>query len=378
MLKSLLLKNFLRYRDLKIEFSDGVNIISGRSDKGKTSILRGKRWCRENWPQGFEFRYDPIIAGDKHPEPKKEDMTISQLTFDNGIVTRSRNEKGVNKYTVQLSGKKMESFTDLREIPEQVTKLINIPSYMVQDQHDTYFLLQDTPGEVAKKLNSISGLDIIDGTLKNISSMERECGRELKRIKGEIEEEQISLDKLKFLDNAAPLIEGINIEYKEMVNFKGILDSLLGIQSSHAAIIGELGVIKGWLRVEGLYLDIKQEMDQRGKLQGELELLQSLSDQIGDYSVRVKELSGWLEVEKDRNELLELLEKKTGLAIKLSELQRQLKAAEETESSLGNAQDRLKEKKERYKGLLVDSMICPWCGGQVDEESLERHLGEVL
>ena len=257
-------------------------------------------------------------------------------------------------------------------------KRINIPSYMVQDQHDTYFLLQDTPGEVAKKLNSISGLDIIDGTLKNISSMERECGRELKRIKGEIEEEQISLDKLNFLDNAAPLIEGINIEYKEMVNFKGILDSLLGIQSSHAAIIGELGVIKGWLRVEGLYLDIKQEMDQRGKLQGELELLQLLSDQIGNYSVRVKELSGWLEVEKDRNELLELLEKKTGLAIKLSELQRQLKAAEETESSLGNAQDRLKEKKERYKGLLVDSMICPWCGGQVDEESLERHLGEVL
>ena len=52
MIKSVELKNFQSHNQSRLEFCDGVNIIVGASDSGKSAILRGLFWVLYNNPNG--------------------------------------------------------------------------------------------------------------------------------------------------------------------------------------------------------------------------------------------------------------------------------------------------------------------------------------
>lgn len=58
MIRSIHLQNLQSHKDTKLEFSDGVNVIVGSSDSGKSAILRGLGWVATNRPAGDEFRSD--------------------------------------------------------------------------------------------------------------------------------------------------------------------------------------------------------------------------------------------------------------------------------------------------------------------------------
>ena len=54
MIKSIHLRNFQRHKKLDIDLSEGVNVIVGPSDIGKTAILRALYWLRFNRPLSTE------------------------------------------------------------------------------------------------------------------------------------------------------------------------------------------------------------------------------------------------------------------------------------------------------------------------------------
>ena len=56
MIKSLKIENFQSHKDSYLEFSNGINIISGKSNNGKTAILRALNWVITNRPQGIAFK----------------------------------------------------------------------------------------------------------------------------------------------------------------------------------------------------------------------------------------------------------------------------------------------------------------------------------
>ena len=76
MIKSLELFNFQSHAHTLIEFSDGVNIISGTSDSGKSAILRALRWVIRNEPSGLGVVSWWVFKGKRQKEDCKVILTL--------------------------------------------------------------------------------------------------------------------------------------------------------------------------------------------------------------------------------------------------------------------------------------------------------------
>lgn len=50
MFKKLALKNYKTHKDTVLEFSPGVNVITGDTGQGKTNILLSLAWVKDNRP----------------------------------------------------------------------------------------------------------------------------------------------------------------------------------------------------------------------------------------------------------------------------------------------------------------------------------------
>jgi DNA repair protein SbcC/Rad50 len=160
MLKSISSYNFQSHKSTIIDFCDGLNVITGSSDSGKSSVIRAFRWVYENRPSG-----DSI----KNWDSKKEDEVSVGIQLSEGSVCKER-INGKVKYLLDTEKGSYEFEAIRSDVPQEIIEFFNLSEYNIQTQHDPYFLLNDSPGEVAKKLNSLVGLDIIDTIFKNLNS----------------------------------------------------------------------------------------------------------------------------------------------------------------------------------------------------------------
>lgn len=163
MLKILDLQDFQSHHNTRLEFCPGVNAIVGSSDCGKSAVLRALRWVIENRGSAEAFK---SYWGDS---------VAVTLEDDNNLVIRSRDKKE-NQYS--LNGETFKAFGT--QVPEPISKALGFQDVNLQAQMDAPFLLSSTPGEVARYLNAIMGLDKIDDSLAAIAGTARELNRRTK------------------------------------------------------------------------------------------------------------------------------------------------------------------------------------------------------
>jgi len=182
MIKAIKLENFQNHKESLLEFSPGVNVITGSSDQGKSAVIRALSWLATNRPQGTEF----IRKGEK-------DGNTARVSVDVGtaVVVRTRNNS-VNDYSIHSSmpakrkekRKAAQVFTALKgNVPTEIQEALNFEEFTIQKQLDRHFLLSESPGEVARLLNvRIPGLAKIDPTLASINKTCRTLKEEEKTI----------------------------------------------------------------------------------------------------------------------------------------------------------------------------------------------------
>jgi hypothetical protein len=152
-LKKLRLLNFQTHKKLSIKFSKGITTIVGTSDSGKSAIVRALYWLAFNKPAGNKFKTHGM-----------GDVGV-QLVVEDTQITR-RKGKGRNSYTI--NGQTLKAFG--AEPPEEVTKILQLQPFNFQHQHDPAFWLTLSAGEVAKRLNSVVDLSIIDKSTRAAKS----------------------------------------------------------------------------------------------------------------------------------------------------------------------------------------------------------------
>jgi len=189
MIKSVEIKNFQSHKNTHIEFDPGLNIISGPSDSGKSGVLRALSWLIKNRPSGNSI---------KSWQSGKKDSVEVAIGLPEGTVQKIRsNDKAF--YIHPIIGN-LEAVG--RDVPSEISELLNLTDFNIQPQHDPYMLLNSSPGQVAKLLNDLVGLSSIDSSLKALNSDTINLKRKVESDQGIISNCENEIEKLAWVDDA--------------------------------------------------------------------------------------------------------------------------------------------------------------------------------
>lgn len=165
------LKNFQAHKNLHLKFTNGVNIIRGRSDVGKSAIIRAIISCITG--KGFSTSFQ--TWGTSGP------MEVTLKTEDHEV-TRGRNGKE-NYYIVD--GKKFSALN--RMLPKEVVDALPISDSHFGKQFGGIYLLSSSPAEVAKVIQSVVDLDSIARITKLANEQIRTTGTEETLLQRELD-----------------------------------------------------------------------------------------------------------------------------------------------------------------------------------------------
>ena len=244
MIKSLKIDNFQSHSHSELIFSEGINIITGQSNCGKTAILRALGWVVTNRPQGLAF---------KSTISDKKDTCKVSLMINNQEIVREKNNS-INSYKLNK-----EVFNTIgNDVPSEVTSAINMSELSIQNQFEKHFLVTDSSGEIGRTINKIVKLEDIDTLISSLSSKISSTNKEIELKKQDIDKLNASLEKFKDYDKIEALVDQIiknDIKIKDLEQKVKILN-----------YISNEGV-----RVEKLIQNLENSYDDLGEKINELE-----------------------------------------------------------------------------------------------------------
>ena len=192
-LTSLKIQNFESWKKAYFEFDPGTNVIIAKpgihaSDCGKSSIIRAIQWVTTNQPAS-----DKMVS-----HWAKDEETFVEIKFAEGARIKRMRGKGINCY--YLNDKLFEAIG--RGIPEEIKKVINFTDLNILTQDNSFFLIKESPGEVARYLNRIVNLQEIDHAQSYADTMVRRASKNVGYIKQEITEKKKEVDSLQWVKEA--------------------------------------------------------------------------------------------------------------------------------------------------------------------------------
>ena len=217
-IKRVILDNFQSHEHTQIDFDDGLNIIVGESNNGKTSILRAIMWVIDNQPLGTDF----IMAG-------KNECKVTVCYDDGTSITRGRTLKDTGYYNVQykdengnIQGTQYRGFTNA--VPVEVANVHQMPKVNITKDIETHlnvlsqldgpFLLTESPLVKASAIGRITGTHVVDDAIKESNKTIQGNNKLIKNYQKELEEKE---NELKALPDTQLMSQFTNI-YTALVN----------------------------------------------------------------------------------------------------------------------------------------------------------------
>lgn len=259
MIKSLILRNFQSHKKTKLEFTPGINWIVGSSDSGKSAIMRSLRWNWFNKPTGFSFR-------SYWAEKDKTEVTVEHT--DGSVIKRIRGTSD-NKY--EVNGSPLISFGN--DAPELVAETADVNDLNIQQQGDAPFLLSMNAPEVARFLNGVANLTVIDDAHTNISGKIRCCDSDLMVARTARDNATATLVKFKEIDNLTAQIEHATDAEKQLGRIASSAQLLSGIIDKRNTLTKKIDVLQpigstvlALGEVEAVARDLEQHSKQKESL----------------------------------------------------------------------------------------------------------------
>lgn len=195
-----ILENFQAHEHTEVEFDDGLNIIVGESNNGKTSILRGIMWVIDNQPLGTDF----IMTG-------KDECKVTVCYDDGTSITRGRTLKDTGYYDVYykdengiLQHANYRGFTNA--VPVEIANIHQMPKVNITKDIETHlnvlsqldgpFLLTESPLVKASAIGRITGTHVVDDAIKESNKTIQGNNKLIKNYQKELEEKENELKAL--------------------------------------------------------------------------------------------------------------------------------------------------------------------------------------
>ncbi len=351
MLKKLVIENFQSHEKTELNLDAGVNVITGVSQSGKTAILRALYWLLHNRPSGDRIRSTFAKGATK----------VMIETAEGDRIWHVKDEK-INSYAINDS-----VFDKIgRDIPDMVQRALRVSELNVQKQLDEPFLVTSSAGEVAKTINRITRLEMVDNWVSDLTSSINSINREKDRLEAEIE---ASGEKIK--------------SYRVLVDLQPLLDRGKKINDR----IGELSELKS--KITYLVSDIDDKSGDFIKfnsvvsgLKDILDKLNLVTDQAEQLSERAKVARSALKAYQTAQRLksaLQPIEKLVLLEDQRVSLAQKSKIITQTLNQYKfymTAQTFLDKCKQQLKQGLHQFKQCPTCMQPITDKVIDKIMGE--
>ena len=219
-LKTVILENFQSHKYSIIEFNEGLNVIVGPSDTGKSAIIRGIKWALYNEPAGDYF----IREGER-------DCTVTLEFSDNTKVKRYRS-KSKNVYIlIKNDGEEIKYEGFGTSVPQEIIDEIGIEkiyldseesnSINLGEQLEGPFLLSEKTSTRASAIGRLIGVNIIDDALKEALRDLRNASIKKKNLDEMISLVEEDLKEYDYLEDLSSCVEKID-KIKDSIKEKSL------------------------------------------------------------------------------------------------------------------------------------------------------------
>ena len=353
MITKIKIQNFQSHKNTELELSEGINVITGTSNHGKSAILKALYKTINNRPQGSAFL--------SHFMKPKESMKI-EIETPEGKVIR---EKGKDFDGYIINGEKFEALRT--NVPEQATNILNMLPVNIQNQREQFFLLDKSPGEIGKYFNKVVGLEDMNTVLKKSNDDVRAINILLKNKKKDIQEIKEKIQEIKWIESAKENFNKIKQNKdrkKEIQNKKDTLQDIINQYNTLSLKISKINVsglencynFSDW--IQNQQKDIEKLIKTKISLKTLTERYQESVFKLNEYKYITQCENASNTLKKALQDVQEIKDKKKELFTLISAFKRVQKGLEEI-----NIQDRQKT----INDFLKSVGVCPLCGNQLKE-----------
>lgn len=369
MIKRVILKNFQSHEDSDIQFGEGLNLIIGNSNSGKSSIIRGiaccvaNRWDKEQVRTGCIYCYVKVQT-------------------QKGWVECKRGQ-GINEWKV-FDGKQEKEYKSIGNgVPDEVPQILGmgqrirgqikeLPNFMFQLQK--HYMLSQIDGKkatgnlVARMMDNAIGLGGMEDLIKEISvDMSKQkrkyndLSSQISELKSELLPEQIFRY---YKENIQRCKESYNVLKQERELFdKGCED-----YRKYKQLYNKLEILKrNLLNIDlyGLWKNYERDYE-----------LYKKYIQIRDKKGFIKKCSYLSEVSiEELDELFECIKKSVNLVQELNVIKKEFDNKQILLNRLKIRQISLevdlRQKQVMLKEMKKELGYCPLCGKKFEQEDIK-------
>lgn len=347
MIKQLNIENFQSHKDTSLDFVEGVNVIIGASDCGKSAIIRALKLLAWNRPSGNEIR---STWGGK---------TSVEVFTDNAHVARIKDKEEL----YILGDQHFKAFRT--DVPKEIQDTLNLTEINLQQQLDAPFLLSTSSGQVAQHFNSIAKLDQIDTGLFNINKAIRELEGQNKYKQIDLDnkkEELVKYEHIEKLEAEIEVLEQMQNQLRSLQNSKQIIDLKIYDYKQASSFIRQHQVL---LADEDKVNALLALIEKKNKLIESHKNLKRSIKELSSIKENIKQDQEYIQDELLVNNLLTLYKDIKPLNEAFSSLSKLIKRINYIKGLIQQEQQNLTTLESKFHKLMPN--ICPLCGQSIKQ-----------
>lgn len=224
LIKSIKLINFQSHKTSQIDFDEGLTVILGQTDQGKSSIIRALKWVLYNEPRGTDF----ITAGCK--------LCRVILEMEDGSTIIRERDGQRNRYILTQNGEEQifEGFGN--SVPLEVIRAHGIPKIYIDkdatsavnlaEQLEAPFLISESGSNRAKALGRLVGIHIIDAAQRTTLKDLIDAQQRQKLLESDITAVKEELQSYKDIELLAERVSSLKDTLEKLKQYKSRLSKL--------------------------------------------------------------------------------------------------------------------------------------------------------
>jgi DNA repair ATPase RecN len=309
---------------------------------------------------------------------KNEETSVEVILSDNSNIKLSK-EKDKTEYSI-IDQK--DSFSGFGlTVPKEVKEQLNISDINIQDQLTTHFLITESPGEVARRINEIIEIEKADGWISSLTSKINSENKKILMLEDECKQIKTQIDDLEYLDNLKLLAnrwtEINNTKEKLEEDSQGISELISKYEKGQLIINSLSSSLK---EITALLKVLSDKVISISSDREALLLIEKLLqwEYLDEYIIETKDCEELInrcyfladEIRKKYKEIEEV----NSLIISLETI---TDSAKVSEKNLGKIEIDIDDKISQYKDELKKLKTCPICLSKIDNDCINKIFNKM-